>query len=394
MDIAKDFTSTSRKDAITCVDMHTTGEPTRIVVSGHPELTGTLLEQRAEARRSYDHFRRQLFLEPRGHSDMYGAILRQNTEHTASGNAHIGVLFATNSGYSTMCGHATIALGRFLLDTHDKTAFPNRDKVTLNTTTKTASLTLHAPCGIVHVTVPTNDNGTRSDPSRPVSHISVPSFTTGLNIKVPLPDPYRWPELADCQHVTVDFSYGGTFYCFITATELGFPRGLVGKIDVQAMNVATRNLKAAINKNADLQHLFSHPDHDELSFLYSVIIVDKDAGIPIAQSTTAETGLCFFSDQQVDRSPTGSGVAARIALARAKAELDKGEPATYHSRLSNSLGGRGGFIGSLHEEIGVKDGFPVVRAKVEGYASYTGTSTFVVEDGDALGQDGFLFDRL
>ncbi|KAK4624483.1 Trans-L-3-hydroxyproline dehydratase [Fulvia fulva] len=392
MDIARSFTS--QHDAITCVDLHTTGEPTRIVISGYPDLTGTLLEQRAEAKHSHDHIRRQLLLEPRGHSDMYGAILRQNTEQTASGDAHIGVLFATNSGYSTMCGHATIALGRVLLDTHDKAVFSNRDKVAFDAETKTASLTLHAPCGLVHVTVPTNSNGTASDPTRPVSHISVPSFTTGINIKVFLKAPYRWPELCGRHHVTADFSYGGAFYCFITAAELGFPDGLSSPVDIDAMNVATRNLKAAINENSEMKHLFSHPDHNDLGFLYSIIVADKDAGVPIAQSTRAETGLCFFSDQQVDRSPTGSGVAARIALAQARGELTKDESITYHSLLSNSLGGRGGFVGSLHEVVGMQGAFPVVRARVEGYASYTGTSTFVVEKDDALGQDGFLFDRL
>lgn len=56
-------------------------------------------------------------LEPRGHSEMYGAILVQGTELTKSGEAEIGVLFCHNHGWSTMWGHASIALGRFLVDT-------------------------------------------------------------------------------------------------------------------------------------------------------------------------------------------------------------------------------------------------------------------------------------
>jgi len=61
---------------ITCVEMHTAGEPTRIIWNGIPPMTGTLLEQRAQAKAQFDEFRRVLMLEPRGHYDMYGAILR------------------------------------------------------------------------------------------------------------------------------------------------------------------------------------------------------------------------------------------------------------------------------------------------------------------------------
>jgi len=99
--------------AIRCIEMHTTGEPTRIVYAGYPALSGTLLEQRALASEKYDHLRRRLILEPRGHRDMYGAVLRQSTELVDAGLADIGVIFMTNDGYSNMCGHATIALGRF-----------------------------------------------------------------------------------------------------------------------------------------------------------------------------------------------------------------------------------------------------------------------------------------
>lgn len=55
--------------------------------------------------------------EPRGHEEMYGAILRPNTVLVEAGMTEMGVLFCHNSGYSTMCGHASLALGRFLVDT-------------------------------------------------------------------------------------------------------------------------------------------------------------------------------------------------------------------------------------------------------------------------------------
>ncbi|KAF2214144.1 hypothetical protein CERZMDRAFT_38374 [Cercospora zeae-maydis SCOH1-5] len=380
------------ENAIHCIDMHTTGEPTRIVYSGYQTLSGTLLEQRAQAKRDHDHIRRKLMLEPRGHREMYGAILRPETEHTMTGAAHIGVLFLTNEGYSTMCGHATIALGRFLIDTHDKTVFPRRDQLKHDPVTRTTNLVLHAPCGLVEVTVPTNAKATKSDPTRPVSHVSVPSFATGVDVKIDIPGEYRWPQLGKRTHVTTNFSYGGAFYGLVSAEELGFADGLKSEVEIPALDFATKNIKAVVNKDESLRYLFTHPEHEELGFLYSIIVVDSGLGIALPGTDRAETGLCFFGDQQIDRSPTGSGVAARVALAYAKG-FDKS--VTYHSLVSHANRGRGGFAGKVHKETGkTSQGLPIVRVQVEGFASYVGAASFVFEDSDALGDDGFLFEQL
>ncbi|XP_071035176.1 trans-L-3-hydroxyproline dehydratase-like [Parasteatoda tepidariorum] len=94
-------------------DMHTGGEPVRIVVSGMPELKGsTILEKRDYARTHLDDFRKLIMNEPRGHKDMYGAIINQVDPF----DKDIGAIFFHNEGYSSMCGHAVIALGRYVLD--------------------------------------------------------------------------------------------------------------------------------------------------------------------------------------------------------------------------------------------------------------------------------------
>ena len=388
------FDDSSFQAQIRTVEMHTTGEPTRIVYEGYPELRGTLLEQRAQAKKDHDHIRRRLMYEPRGHYDMYGAVLRPHTELTESGDAHIGVLFMTNDGYSTMCGHATIALGRFLIDMSEQLSamFPHRTRIRRDSNKKTALLKLHAPCGLLEVTVPTNNLGTKSDPTRPVSFKSVPSFATGFNVNIPISDAFSWPELGRRSSVTVDFSYGGAFYCMIQAKELGFPDGLK-QPDITAMDLASKQLKAAINGNPELRHLFQHPEHDDLSFLYSVMIVDKQVGVAQQDTKGGETGLCFFADQQIDRSPTGSAVQARVALAVAKHELPMADRWTYHSLVSNSWNGKGAFIGSAVEIMGRHHDFPIIKVCVEGFASYTGHSTFFVEVTDPLGDGGFLFGK-
>src|SRR3954454_2864245 len=119
-------------------DMHTAGEPVRIVTGGYPELRGaTILDKRREARELHDHLRRELMLEPRGHAGMYGVIpVRPSTS-----DAVIGALFTHNEGYSTMCGHATIALGRWLVESGRVTA-----------TEPETRIALELPCGTVQVT--------------------------------------------------------------------------------------------------------------------------------------------------------------------------------------------------------------------------------------------------
>ena len=98
---------------ITTTEMHTGGEPLRIVESGYPEIIGeTILEKRKYALEKLDHLRKFIIYEPRGHYDMYGTLL---VKPDLPG-MDLAVLFIHNEGYSTMCGHAVIALGRYAID--------------------------------------------------------------------------------------------------------------------------------------------------------------------------------------------------------------------------------------------------------------------------------------
>lgn len=95
-------------------DMHTAGEPLRIIKSGFPSLEGdSVLEKIQHMKKQYDRYRKLIINEPRGHKDMYGVILMKKESHENS----FDVIFIHNEGYSSMCGHAVIALGRYVLDT-------------------------------------------------------------------------------------------------------------------------------------------------------------------------------------------------------------------------------------------------------------------------------------
>src|SRR5262249_23176463 len=128
---------------IETVEMHTGGEPVRIVTAGYPAIPGrTILEKRRHARDHLDQFRRRLMFEPRGHYDMYGVL---PVDPDLPG-ADMAVLFIHNEGYSTMCGHATIALGRYALDRG--LIKPGADG--------TARLNLQIPSRPAHLTPPQN----------------------------------------------------------------------------------------------------------------------------------------------------------------------------------------------------------------------------------------------
>lgn len=334
-----------------------------------------------------------------GHNEMYGALLRPETELTKSSDAHIEVLFIGNDGFSTMCGHATIALGRFLVDTHTmKRSLPKRHELKHDPSTNTAMLNLHAPCGLLRVTCPTTSEGCRSDPSRPVSFVSVPSFATALQVEINIPHTRRWPELTSRESVLVDFSYGGAFYCMVDAAELGFQGGL-RNLDFDAMNKATRLLKATVNSNADFREHFTHPDHQDLGHLYGVIVINDKLNLAAEGSSGAETGLCYFGvDQQIDRSPRGGGVAARVAVAYAKGRLAVGQSWTYNHILSNAFHGLGAFKGTIVCEVDDEEcqstPHKQTRVKIEGHAYYTGYHTFLSEDIDYISECGFVLEKL
>src|SRR5512136_3069215 len=99
---------------ITTVDLHTAGEPFRVITGGYPDLPGeTILARRRYAKEHLDHLRRALMWEPRGHADMYGCIVTP----PVSPGADIGILFMHNEGYSTMCGHGIIGIAKVALET-------------------------------------------------------------------------------------------------------------------------------------------------------------------------------------------------------------------------------------------------------------------------------------
>ncbi len=100
---------------IKTIEMHTGGEPLRVLIDGFPELKGkTILESRNYCKENFDYLRTALMFEPRGHADMYGCILLPPNDKFCD----FGIIFLHNEGYSTMCGHAIIAISTLAILMH------------------------------------------------------------------------------------------------------------------------------------------------------------------------------------------------------------------------------------------------------------------------------------
>lgn len=320
------------------LDMHTAGEPVRIVLDGFPEPRGdTVLAQRADAMQRLDVHRRRLMLEPRGHAEMYGAL----PVPPSTPGAAFGVLFMHHAGFSTMCGHATIALGRWAVDSGRVALIGDE-----------ASFVLDCPCGPVDVHV-------RADGT--VAFDSVPSFAAVLNEHVQVPG---------LGSVFCDIGYGGAFYAILPASRLGLT---LGATPLGQLRAAARAVTVAIRA----REMVRHPSEPDLSFLYGTILTDD----PVPASDAVSRNLCVFGEGQIDRSPTGSGVSARMAVDAARGLIAPGQTRCFAGATGVA------FEGTIIAATQVA-GMPAFRVRVAGRAAYCGSAEFSFEDDDVL-RDGF-----
>jgi proline racemase len=319
---------------VSTVEMHTGGEPTRIVVDGWPKLGApTLLGKRRECLEKHDHLRRGLMLEPRGHDGMYGALLVE-PDHP---DADLAVLFMHNEGYSTMCGHATIALARWAVD---------------SARVKGPTVRLQCPCGLVVATV---------DKQGWVRFESVPSFAYALD---------RVAPTATWGPVTVDIAYGGAFYAFLSADSIGLD---LRTSPMRAIVDAGEEIAQAVAKAIPIEHA----DEPDLAFLYGTILTDGGDG-----EDTPSRNVCIFAGRQIDRSPTGSGVSARMALQIARRAAKLGEVRRFES-CTGSI-----FTGAAVREAPTVGPRKAMIVEVGGIAHATGEATFRFDADDPL-REGF-----
>lgn len=327
---------------LTTIESHCAGEPLRIVTGGLPPLPGaTMLARRRYLREHLDHVRRALMYEPRGHQGMYGAVL---TPPCTEG-ADLGILFMHNEGYSTMCGHGVIAAVTALLETG-----------ALEKPVPEAQVVLDSPAGLIRATA-------RWDGERAASvrFENVPSFVLARDLAVPLPG---------AGEVKVDVVYGGAFYAFLDAAAVG---RRITPADLEAL----RGLQPSIRTYLESHYEIRHPEEAELAGIYGAIFCG-----PPARGDADGKNVCIFADRQVDRSPCGTGTAARVAQLVARGRLQLAED-YRHESITRSL-----FTGRALRETQVGP-YAAVVPEIEGEAHITGFAQYAIDPADSLG-GGFL----
>ena len=355
--------------AIEVLDYHTAGEPFRIVIAGYPELPGrNILERRRAALEHHDDLRKILMWEPRGHADMYGGILVP-PDHA---DAQVGVLFMHNEGYSTMCGHGTIALATALIETG-----------AISCAGVETPIGIDAPCGLVRATAHVDAAelaaaraAGRTPRVREVRFENVPSFAAALDVPLDVPGFGR---------VLIDVGYGGAFYALISAATLGLEMRAENAAAIAAAGRAITDAgRAALRAGGVLADALGvkHPESDDLSFLYGTIIDG-----PPEDALHHSRNLCLFAEGEVDRSPTGSGVSARLAVLHARGLVATGEEIAIES----ILGRESLFVGRV-ARTEQWAGRNAVIPEVRGSAHMTGSARFVLDADDPIGR-GFLIAR-
>ena len=335
-----DWQPPSHWQKITTIEMHTGGEPLRVYTSGLPEIKGeTVLEKRRYFRDHYDHIRRGTIWEPRGHADMYGAII------SPSRDADLDVFFVHNEGYSTMCGHAILALTKLAIETGIVGKHDSDPEIVFN-----------VPAGKVHARAVIENGKVTS-----ASFRNVPSFLYLRDEQV---------EVEGMGNIRFDVAYGGAFYAFVNAESLGLR---LAADDYSRLIDFGRRIKQAVAARFPIQH----PFENDLSFLYGTIFIG-----PALNASHHSRNVCVFADGEVDRSPTGTGVSARAAIHFAKGELQLGEKITIES-----------IVGSVMTVAAVErttfGAHEAIVPEVSGSASITGRNEFYFDPDDPF-REGFI----
>jgi proline racemase len=338
---------------VTTVDYHTGGEPFRIVTGGVRALEGrTILERRRFAGEVLDRVRHLVIDEPRGHADMYGCFV---TEPNDPG-ADLGVVFFHNEGYSTACGHGTIALVTWALESGRLPIDGPETRVTVDVPSGRLACVARIDADGRHVAS--------------VSFRNVPSFVLARDV----------PIQSSRGEVRCDVSYGGAFYGSVDARAIGLD---VSAASLPALIALQRELRPALDAALDVVH----PEEPELRGIYGLIYwqdetragSDRATGVGLTQRN-----VTVFADGEVDRSACGSGTSARLALLATDGRLGPGrEAALRHLSIVGSA-----FIGRVVETTTLA-GHSAVVTEVEGSAFLTGRHVFELDPRDPLGT-GFL----
>ena len=275
---------------------------------------------------------------------MYGGFITPPDDP----GADFGVLFWHKDGFSTACGHGTIALGVWAVRTGRVMLDPSG----------TIDVVVDVPSGRVTARVHTD-----GDRVTAVDFVNVPSYLMHQNIAV---DTSRGP-------VVVDIAFGGAIYAHLEASSVGLQ---VTPDNYSELIAIGREVKWALNDTPYARH----PVDDRLSGIYGTILFD-DLGDD-GDGNPHQRNITVFADGEVDRSPCGSGTCSRVAVLAASGRLTEGRILTHDSIVGTRFHAR------VAETVAVGQA-PGVIPVVTGMAYPTGEHRFSLDPDDDLGA-GFV----
>jgi len=253
------------------VDSHTAGEPTRVVVSGGPELGGgPLAERLLRFRELHDHFRRSIIHEPRGSGVVVGALLVPPEDPASSA----AVIFFNNSGYLGMCGHGTMGVVATLA--HLGQLRPGRHAI--ETPVGTVEAVLHG--------------------SGEVSVRNVACWRSRAGVEVEVPDHGK---------IVGDVAWGGNWF-FLSE---GAPCDL-SLANVDVLTAYTKAIRAELEWGRITGSGNAPIDHIEVSG-------------PAARAENHSRNFVLCPGGEYDRSPCGTGTSAKVACLVADGKLREGQ---------------------------------------------------------------------
>jgi len=263
---------------IRVVDSHTGGEPTRVVVSGGPDLgPGPLAERRRRLEREFDRYRSAIINEPRGSEVIVGALLVEPQDRGCAA----GVIFFNNVGTIGMCGHGSIGLAATLA--HLGRMQPGEHRI-------------ETPVGIVAVTL--RESGE-------VTVANVPSWRSHKGVSVEVPGVGR---------VSGDIAWGGNWFYLVDWT-----RTALTLRNTETLTEEAWKIRKALNAQ-------EHPDVDHVELV----------GPPAAPGSSARN-FVLCPGKAYDRSPCGTGTSAKLACLAADGKLAEGAAWVQESILGSTF---------------------------------------------------------
>jgi proline racemase len=329
-------------DGIKTIDSHTGGELTRLVVGGIGDIQGSSMALKREYfQKEYDHIRQILTKEPRGHKGGLAAVVTENVTADAS----FGLIYMDARRYPYLCGHATIGAVVTLAKTGFLDLKEGENRITVDT-----------PSGTMHTIASVAQGQVKS-----VAIDMVPSFVLETDRRIDVPG---------FGTLSIDLVCVGGFFAMVSSQQTGIEPVLVNS---QILAKLGMKIIQAANEQVEV----FHPERPE------VTTVDV-AEFYAAHHENMREGksVVVYGESHIDRSPCGTGTAAKLTLLHHAKKIDLHQTYTNYSPLGTSFDAK--LVKTL--KVGSLD---AVVARVSGMAHITGVHAFLLEESDPFPQ-GFL----